>query len=102
MRNTSGLKILGVAALAALSFSPSAAQNNANQNWVVAWGTSQQGLSQNKLSNATVRMIARLTIPGDQVRIRLDNTFGKEPLTISHATLAPRVRGAAVAVGQVH
>src|SRR6185295_4262801 len=80
--------------------SPSMAQN-ANQNWVAAWSTSQQGLSQAKLSNATVRMIARVTIPGDAVRIRLDNTFGKTPLTIAHATLAPRVRGAAVAVGQV-
>ena len=100
MLNTSGLKVLGMAALAALSLSPSMAQN-ANQNWIAAWSTSQQGLSQAKLSNATVRMIARVTIPGDAVRIRLDNTFGKTPLTIAHATLAPRVRGAAVAVGQV-
>jgi len=100
MLNTSGVKVLGMAALAALFFSPSMAQN-ANQNWVAAWSTSQQGLSQAKLSNATVRMIARVTIPGDAVRIRLDNTFGKTPLTIAHATLAPRVRGAAVAVGQV-
>jgi len=93
--------MLSVAALTAFAtLSPSSAQN-ANQNWVAAWGTSQQGASQAKLSNATVRMIARVTIPGDAVRIRLDNTFGKEPLTIQHATLAPRVRGAAVAVGQV-
>jgi lysophospholipase L1-like esterase len=99
--NKSGLLVLGVAALAAYgSLSPSVAQN-ANQNWVAAWATSQQGLSETKLSNATVRMIARVTIPGDAVRIRLDNTFGTAPLTIAHATLAPRVRGPAVAVGQV-
>jgi len=28
-------------------------------------------------------MIARVTIPGDAVRIRLDNTFGTAPLTIT-------------------
>ena len=44
--------------------------------------TSQQGLGQTKISNATVRMIARVTVPGDAVRIRLDNTFGKEPRDI--------------------
>src|SRR6185503_418541 len=69
MVNKSGLMVLGVAALAALSsLSPLAAQN-ANQNWVAAWSTSQQGLSETKLSNATVRLIARVTIPGDAVRI---------------------------------
>jgi lysophospholipase L1-like esterase len=46
-------------------------------------------------------MIARVTIPGDAVRIRLDNTFGKTPVAFGRATLAPRVRGAAVAVGLV-
>ena len=33
-----------------------------------------------RLSNATVRMIARVTIAGEAVRIRLDNTFGTAPL----------------------
>ena len=42
-------------------------------------------------------MIARVTLPGDSVRIRLDNTFGMAPVTFSHATVAPRARGPAVA-----
>ena len=65
--------------------------------WVTSWGTSQQGLSETKISNATARLIARVTLPGDAVRIRLDNSFGRNPVTFSRATLAPRVRGAAVA-----
>jgi len=82
--------------LAALAFSPAPAQN-ANQNWVTAWGTSQQGLSETKISNATVRMIARVTIPGETVRLRLDNNFGKVPVVFSHASIGPRVRGPALA-----
>jgi lysophospholipase L1-like esterase len=80
--------------------SPGLAQT-ANQNWVAAWATSQQGLAQTKISNATVRMIARVTLAGDSVRIRLDNNFGTAPVTFAHATIAPRVRGPAVAAGLV-
>src|SRR5258706_10662905 len=86
--------------LAALAFSPAPAQN-ANQNWVTAWGTSQQGLSETKISNATVRMIARVTIPGDTVRVRLDNSFGAAPVIFAHASIGPRVRGAALAAGLI-
>src|SRR5512134_493320 len=96
MRTRMGVFALSVAALAALS-SPSLAQNN----WVAAWGSSQQGLGDTKLSNATARMIARVTLPGSAVRVRLDNTFGTQPLVIGRATIAPRVRGPIVAAGLV-
>jgi lysophospholipase L1-like esterase len=69
--------------------------------WVTAWATSQQGLGQAKISNATVRMIARVTVPGDSVRLRLDNTFATAPVTFGKATIGLRVRGPAVAVGLV-
>lgn len=68
-------------------------------NWVIAWGTSQQALGTTAVTNATVRLIARVTIPGDAVRIRLDNTFGTEPVTIGRASVGYRVQGAAVAAG---
>src|SRR5205807_8791006 len=70
-----------------------------NQGWVTAWGASQQGLGEAKITNATVRMIARVTIPGDSVRIRLDNTFGTAPVTFGSVTVGPRIQGAAVAAG---
>jgi lysophospholipase L1-like esterase len=93
----SGLMVLSVAALAALA-TPSLAQPT---NWVAAWGSSHQGLGETKISNATARMIARVTIPGQSVRIRLDNTFGAAPLVIGRANIAPRVRGPAVAMEMV-
>ncbi len=72
-----------------------------DQAWISAWATSQQGLGPSKISNATVRMIARVTVPGDSVRIRLDNTFGTAPVTFGKATIGLRVRGPAVAAGLV-
>src|SRR5260370_12571826 len=86
--------------LAALAASPAATQTPI-RNWIAAWGTSQEGLSETKISNATVRMIARVTIPGDAVRVRLDNTFGKTPVVFSHASIGPRVRGPALAAGLI-
>ena len=51
------------------------------------------------VSNTTVRMIARVTISGQAVRIRLDNTFGTSPLVIGKAYVGQRIQGAAVAPG---
>jgi lysophospholipase L1-like esterase len=67
--------------------------------WITAWGTSQNGLAKEPISNATVRMIARVTIPGDAVRIRIDNGFGTTPLSIGKAYVGQRTRGAVVAPG---
>jgi lysophospholipase L1-like esterase len=78
-----------------------AAPREANQAFVTAWSTSQQGLGMAKISNATIRMIARVTIPGDTVRVRLDNTFGTAPVELGKATIGLRTRGPAVAAGLV-
>jgi lysophospholipase L1-like esterase len=95
------MRFAGLAAAAILAFASAPALSQ-NTNWVAAWSTSQQGLApQAKLSNASVRMIARVTIPGNAVRIRLDNTFGKTPVTFAHATIGPRVRGPALALGMI-
>ena len=67
--------------------------------WVTAWGTSQQALGETRITNATVRMVARVTISGDAVRIRLDNTFGTEALAIGRAFVGLRVQGAVLAAG---
>jgi lysophospholipase L1-like esterase len=89
-----------VLALAATAGMPAAAApRDANQAWVTAWATSQQALGMAKISNATVRMIARVTLPGDSVRVRLDNTFGTAPVEFGKATIGLRTRGPAVAAG---
>lgn len=69
------------------------------QHWVTSWATSQQALGDTVVSGATVRMIARTTIGGSAVRIRLDNTFGREPLDIGRVFVGHRARGASLAAG---
>src|SRR5436305_8114557 len=85
-----------VASLLCFGVAGASAQNNP-ASWITAWSTSQQGAAQMPVSNATLRLIARVTIPGNMVRVRLDNSFGKQPVTFSHVTVAPRVRGPGVA-----
>ena len=62
--------------------------------WITAWGTSQQALGATGVSNATVRMIARVTIAGEAVRIRFDNAYGASPLSIGKAYVGLRIQGA--------
>jgi lysophospholipase L1-like esterase len=90
-----------VAGLAAFLESALAARQQppAAGRWVTAWGTSQNGLGMNEVTNTTVRMIARVTVSGEAVRIRLDNTFGTAPLTIGTAYIGQRIQGAALAMG---
>ena len=67
--------------------------------WVTAWATSQQGLGQDGVTDATVRLIARVTAGGESVRVRLDNTYGTEPLQIGSAYIGQRQRGPALLSG---
>jgi lysophospholipase L1-like esterase len=72
---------------------------NGGPKWVTAWGTSQQGVGDTVITNTTVRMIARVTIPGRRIRIRLDNAYNTSAVTIGRAAVGYRVQGAAVAAG---
>ena len=94
--------IVPIIALLAVSFTTSTAAAKGRPGpgtWITAWGTSQQTLGTATITNATVRMIARVTIPGDAVRIRLDNTFGPEPVMIGKVYVGLRVQGPALATG---
>ena len=100
MRTIPGSLIALVTGSAALATVLSAQQASPPAGpWITAWGTSQQGLGTAALTNTTVRMIARVTIAGDAVRIRLDNTFGTAPLSIDRAFVGQRIQGAALAPG---
>jgi hypothetical protein len=67
--------------------------------WVTAWGTSQQTLGDARVTNATLRLIARTTVGGDAVRLRFDNTFGTEPVSLAGVRVGHRARGAALVTG---
>src|SRR5439155_13434068 len=57
-----------------------------------AWSSSQQTLNDRPLANTTVRLIARVAVAGEAVRLRLDNGFGTSPLTIGRTFVGARAR----------
>jgi lysophospholipase L1-like esterase len=55
--------------------------------WFTSWAQSQQHLAPVTLHDQTMRMITHLSQGGTAVRIRVQNTFGKQPLTLDHTTV---------------
>jgi lysophospholipase L1-like esterase len=82
------LRTVGFAIAVAFACWPAFAQTGPG--WTTAWGTSQQALGQTRVSNATLRLIARVTAPGDAIRLRFDNTFGTAPVTFGKVSAGPR------------
>jgi lysophospholipase L1-like esterase len=91
------LLILGLQSLATSQERGAAAAGGTT--WTTAWGISQQTLAETTITNATVRLIGRVTVPGDSVRVRLDNSFGTEAVRIGRAFVGARIQGAALAAG---
>jgi len=74
--------------------SQSQEQTNGNH-WVSAWTTSlflstplPGFAAESPITDKTVRVVARPTIGGKQLRVRLSNEFGTAPLTIGAARIA--------------
>jgi lysophospholipase L1-like esterase len=63
-------------------------QPNADQNW------SRQGFT-----NQSVRQVIRLSAGGSDVRIRISNQYGVQPLELTGATIAKAAKGSAVVPG---
>ena len=88
MRSLTRLWTARIAIVVAFASSPVFAQTGPA--WTTAWGTSQQVLGQARVSNATLRLIARVTAPGDAIRLRFDNTFGTVPVALGKVSAGPR------------
>src|SRR5262249_25941487 len=62
------------------------------ESWVASWaagvGPSGAGKSSDGFIDETLRMFVHTSVGGSKVRIRLTNRYGKQPLTIGHATVA--------------
>jgi hypothetical protein len=79
-----------------------AGRPGASRGWVAAWGASPvvgatiAGLTCPAgagLVNQTVRDVIFLSADGDEVRVRLSNTFSRRAIAISHATVASAKSG---------
>jgi lysophospholipase L1-like esterase len=86
----------------------------AQDHWVATWTTAEllarsgpppavsdtatpaQTVNARGFSNQTVRMIARASIPGKRVRVKLANAFGAAPVTVAAARIALREKDSAI------
>ena len=50
-------------------------------------------------NNQTIRLNPRLSIGGEQLRVRISNAYGNRPLTIGVATIAVRGKGPSIVAG---
>lgn len=103
MRGQMVFRVVAFAAavLVALGLGLSGTAGARKGRWVTASGSSMQGLAPATQTGtkATVRMIARSSIAASAVRVKLENTFGLEPLTIGEAYVALRNLGARLVEG---
>ena len=99
MRNATRRFAFAVLAVSLTLGLSAAAQQTADAQWVTAWGTSQQTLGDTSLTDATVRLMTRVTATGESIRIRLDNTYGTAPLVVGAAAVGEPMRGATLAPG---
>jgi lysophospholipase L1-like esterase len=75
-------------------------------NWVTTWGASPAVIGplpanavNPTFTNQTLRLIVHTSIAGNQVRVRLSNTFGTDSLVIGAAHIALRDKGAGIVEG---
>jgi lysophospholipase L1-like esterase len=93
------LVLILVMPIAIVASNETGRSQTAPSRWITAWGTSQQAAATAALTNTTLRLNARVTIGGDALRIRLDNTYGKSAVSIGRASVALRARGPVLVPG---
>jgi lysophospholipase L1-like esterase len=72
--------------------------------WVGTWASAQvepgtTGLSSTGFNDQTVRDIIHTSVGGTEVRLRISNTFGTEPLVVTAVDVGIRSSGAAIEAG---
>ena len=112
------LALEGAFAVLAAEQSPAASPPPEGIGWISTWSTAEQLTPEvtppwvrpppkadahspilplpEKLADQTVRMVARTTIGGDQVRVQLSNAQGYAPITIGSAHMALHDHGSSI------
>lgn len=80
-----------------------AGQRGAGSAWVGTWASAPMaGQGSSTLAGETLRQIVRTSVAGTEVRIRVSNLFGAEPLRIEDVHLAIAATGSAIVAGTDH
>lgn len=72
---------------------------NDDLHWVGTWATTPDPVENMVIAGRTIRMIARVSIGGSRVRVRLSNAYGTGSLTIGAAQVGLRSEGGVVVPG---
>ena len=96
--------LLAAVWLASCAQTPASPGGRGGDNWVGTWAASPQiqipGTTPIALpAGTTVRQIVRTSIGGSQVRVRLSNEIGTQPLVVGSARIALRSTGSGIVAG---
>ena len=91
------LTLAGALSLLGCASTPPAPSSDTG--WVGTWGASPVGDITANFNHQTLRLITHVTLGGGQVRIRVSNTFGTQPLEVGAAQVGLRAKDAAVVPG---
>jgi lysophospholipase L1-like esterase len=70
-----------------------------NLHWVGTWATAPAPAESGGFNNHTLRMNARVSIGGDELRVRVSNAYGSRKLLIGAASVGKRDAGSGVVPG---
>jgi len=107
--------LLWILAVATALPSATGTENKTSDDWIATWITANQDLSNPEMilvsnayhdltefNNQTIREIIHTTIAGHAIRIRLDNTFGRHPVTFDAVYVGKQKQGASLQAGSNH
>jgi lysophospholipase L1-like esterase len=101
-RNLSiSLSVVSLAAVLAGGCAVLNAAQRPDEHWSTTWGASDTLPAPNspEFNSQTLRLIVNATTGGNQVRIKIANTFGNRPLNIGSASVALQASGATLVAG---
>jgi lysophospholipase L1-like esterase len=98
MKTLTGIAAFSFATLTVAGFPQAVAPT---QHWTGTWATAPAGVSgtPEQFTNVTMRLIVHTSAGGEQVRVRISNTFGADPLAVGAAHVARRDHDATIADG---
>jgi lysophospholipase L1-like esterase len=70
-----------------------------DKRWVGTWAASPAPADGGAFSNQTLRMMPRVSLGGQRLRVRVSNAYGSRPLTIGAAQVALRDKGPGIVPG---
>jgi lysophospholipase L1-like esterase len=100
-RSAASFTLLIIAGCASLGVQPTPQSRGS---WITAWGASSTLPAANSsgFSNQTLRLIAHVAVGGNEVRVRIANTFGARPLVVDAAGIALQESAANLVAGSSH